>query len=206
VRPGGAKSSLSPLLLIAAALLGCPEKSSNPPGDERLLTKLKAEKEREAKEGPIVPPTNVEPAPKDDQVNPLAEFAAKGTQKRELTLPAKTMLQVGKASLRLNALEASHTVGQGISVTTDDWFVMVAFNATGPEGTQLDLTTAHLERDGKEFPHARDAQAAGKKPGRATLSKDTVLTAYFEVPLDALGPGLTLVMPDGASTAKLELQ
>jgi hypothetical protein len=66
-------------LVITAALLGCPEKSSQPPGDERLLAKLKAEKEREAKEGPVAPPTPVEPAPKDDQVNPLAEFAAKGT-------------------------------------------------------------------------------------------------------------------------------
>ena len=193
-------------LTVAAALLGCPDKSSQPPGDDRLLAKLKAEKEREAKEGPIVPPTRVEPLPQDEQVSPLAEFAAKGTQRRELSLPSKTLLQVGKASLRLNALEATHTVGQGISVTTDDWFVMVAFNATGPDGTEVDLATAHLEKDGKEFPHARDAQAAGRKPGKATLAKDTVVTGYFEVPIDALGPGLTFVIPDGQGTAKLELQ
>lgn len=203
-----AKSGLSPLFTAAALLLtACPDKAAQPPGDDRLLAKLKAEKDREAKEGPTVPPTNVEPPPKDEQVNPLAEFAAKGTQKRELALPAKTTLQVGKVSLRVNALEATHTVGQGISVTTDDWFVMVSVNAIGPDGESVDLTTAYLERDGKQFPHARDAQAAGHKPGRGAASKDgTALTAYFEVPKELLGPGLTFVVPDGTGTAKLELQ
>jgi len=190
-------------LIACATLFGCPEKSSQPPGDERLLAKLKAEKDREQKEGPTVPPVAVEPLPKDDQVNPLAEFAAKGTQKRTLALPAKTLVQVGKASLRLTALEATHTVGTGISVTTDDWFVMVGFSATAPESTELDLTTAHLEREGKTYPHARDAQAAGKKPGKALVAGDTPLTAWFEVPEGALAAGLTFVTADGA---RLELQ
>lgn len=203
-----AKRCLSPFFAATALLLAaCPDKASQPPGDDRLLAKLKAEKDREAKEGPIVPPTNVEPPPKDEQVNPLAEFAAKGTQKRELALPSKTMLQVGKTTLRLNALEATHTVGSGISVTTDDWFLAVTVNAAGPDGESIDLSTAHLEKDGKEFPHARDAQAAAHKPPRASVTKDgSLVTAYFEVPKDELGKGLTLVVPDGASTAKLELQ
>ena len=201
-----AKRCLSPLLCLLA-LTACPDKAAQPPGDERLLAKLKAEKDREAKEGPTVPPTSVEPLPKDEQVNPLAEFAAKGTQKRELALPSRTTLQLGKVSLRLNGLEATHTVGQGISVTTDDFFVMLTFTAVGPDGEAVDLTTAHLEKDGKEFPHARDAQAASRKPARGGASKDgTALSAFYEVPPDALGKGLTLVVPDGASTAKLELQ
>ncbi|MBL8952554.1 MAG: hypothetical protein JNK82_17375 [Myxococcaceae bacterium] len=201
-----AKGRLPPLFATALLLFGCPEKTPQPPGDERLLAKLRAEKDREAREGPTVAPTAVEPLPKDEQVNPLAEFAAKGTQKKQLTLPAKTLLQVGKASLRLNALEATHTVGQGISVTTDDWFVMVGFSATAAEATELDLTSAHLERDGKTYPHARDAQAAGKRPGKGAVAAgtgDTPLTVWFEVPADALKEGLTFVMPDGA---KLELQ
>ncbi len=203
----GRKSSLSPFfagpLLCAVVLLGCPDKSDRPPGDERLLAKLKAEKDREAKDGPTVPPTAVEPLPRDEQVNPLAEFAAKGTQKRQLALPASALLQAGKATLRLTALEAMHSVGQGITVTTDDWFVMVTFSATSGEPTEIDLTTAHLERDGKQFPHARDAQAAGKRPAKATVHGDTALTAWFEVPADALDKGLTFVTADGA---KLELQ
>ena len=193
---------------MALALAACPKDDAQPPGDERLLSKLKAEKEREAKEGPIVPPRNVEAPPTDEKVNPLAEFAAKGTRRRELQLPSKTMLELGKVSLRLNALEATHTVGDAIAITTDDWFVKVTFNATGPEGADVDLSTAQLEREGKQFGFARDAQAASHKPAHAAIAKDgtAVVFAYFEVPMDSLGKGLTLVAPDGAKTVKLELQ
>ena len=193
-------------LLFSLAFTACPDKAA-PTADDRLLAKLKAEKDREAKEGALPPPTHVEAPPRDEPVNPLAEFAAKGTQKRELALPSKTLLELGKATLRLNALEASHTVGTGISVTTDDWFVMVGFTATGPDGTDVDLNGSHLEKDGKEFVHARDAQAASHKPARATITKDSAaVTGFYEVPADALGKGLTLVVPNGAGTARLELQ
>ena len=103
--------------------------------------------------------------------------------------------------------DAMHTVGEGVAITTDDWFVKVTFNITGPEGTEIDLTAAHLERDGKQFAFARDAQAASKKPAHLALAKngDTVW-AFFEVPNDALGKGLSLVVPDGEKTARLELQ
>ena len=81
------------------------------------------------------------------------------------------------------------------------------FLLAGWEGSDVDLSAAHLEQNGKEFPHARDAQAASHKPARAQVTKDgTVVTAFFEVPMDALGKGLTLVVPDGAKTAQLELQ
>lgn len=213
-RPHVAKRCLSPfftvpvpLLIAALALTACPDKASQPPGDDRLLAKLKAEKDREAKEGPIVPPTKVEPPPQDEKVNPLAEFAAKGTQRRELALPSKTLVQSGKASLRLTALEATHTVGGAISITTDDWFLVATFTATGPEGSEVDLTSAYVEKGEKQFGHARDAQAASRKAARVAITKDgSTVTAYYEVPKDALGPGLVLVVPDGANSAKLELQ
>ena len=193
---------------LIAALAGCPDKGDGKPqGDERLLAKLKAEKEREAREGAFVPPARVEPMPRDEQVNPLAEFAAKGTQKRALALPAKTALDLGKASLRLEGLEATHTVGSGIAITTDDWFVKVAFSAAGPAGTEVDLTVAHLESEGRAFPFARDAQAASHLPARVSAGPQGVtVTAHFEVPAESLGKSLTLVVPDGTGAAKLELQ
>lgn len=195
------------VLLGSLALLGCPDKSSQPPGDERLLAKLKAEKAREEKEGPTVAPTAVEPVPQDQAVNPLAEFAAKGTQKRELKVPAQNNLQLGKNTLRLSALEATHTVGTGVSVTTDDWFVVATFDVVGPEGGEVDLSAAHLERDGKAYPLARDAQAAAHQKPRSTLTKDGArVELYFEVPAaDGLGKGLSLVVPDGEHASRLEL-
>jgi hypothetical protein len=198
----------SGLVILALALSACPDgKPSQSPGDDRLIAKLKAEKEREQRDGPMVAPTApVEPV-KDGPVNPLAEFAAKGTQKRELTLPTKTLLTVGKASLRLNGLEASHTVGEKISVTTDDWFVKVSFLATAADATPLDLSTAHLELDGKSFAHARDAQAASHLKAQVTATPDGVAgVVYFEAPRDALTKGLTLVVPDAPQEARLELQ
>src|SRR5687767_8231562 len=101
-----------PSLLLSAVLSGCPDRAAQPPGDDRLLAKLKAEKEREQREGPTPSPAPVAPPPADEQVNPLAEFAAKGTARRALELPANTLLAVGRVSLRLNALEVSHTVGE----------------------------------------------------------------------------------------------
>ena len=77
----------------------------------------------------------------------------------------------------------------------------------GPIGTDVDLSAAWLERDGKQFAFARDAQAASHlKAHVALVNGDGALTAYFEVPVAGLGPGLTLVVPDGSATAKLELQ
>lgn len=194
-------------LIIAASLslAGCPDKGAQPAGDDRLIAKLKAEKEREQKDGPTVPPTAVAEPPRDEKVNPLAEFAAKGTQKKELPVPGKTLLQVGKVSLRLNAIEATHSVGDKISVTTDDWFVKLSFNATGTEA--VDLTSAHLAQGDKVFGFARDAQAASRKPATVTATSDgAVVWAYFEVPADALDKGLALVVPDGSGEARLELQ
>ncbi len=193
-------------LFCTVMLPGCPDKSEQPPGDERLLAKLKAEKDREAKDGPLVAPRTVEPVT-DAKVNPLAEFAAKGTQKRELSLPSKTLLSLGKASLRLNALAAMHTVGESPAITTDDWFLRVSFSATANEPTDVDLTGAHLELGDKSFAFARDAQAAFRHPGRvnATPNGDP-LVVFFECTTDALKSGLTLVVPADANEARLELQ
>jgi hypothetical protein len=198
---------LAPVIGVLA-LTGCPDsKPAQGPGDERLLAKLKAEKEREQRDGPMIAPTAPVEKPKDEPVNPLAEFAAKGTQKKDLALPSKTLLSVGKASLRLNGLEASHTVGEKISVTTDDWFVKVSFEATAAEPTNLDLSTAHLELDGKTFAHARDAQAASHQKAQVSATpQGTPVVVYFEAPPDALAKGLTLVMPDTPQEARLELQ
>jgi hypothetical protein len=196
--------------LVAAALLltACPDKKpEQATGDDRLLARLKAEKEREQRDGPMVAPTAPAELPKDEPVNPLAEFAAKGTQKKELALPGKTLLQVGKTSLRLNALEASHTVGEKISVTTDEWFVRVSFEATAAEPTAIDLTTAHLELDGKTFGYARDAQAASRLKAAATaVPGGAPVIVYFETPPEALAKGLTLVVPGEKEEARLELQ
>jgi hypothetical protein len=193
--------------ICAASLLACPDETAKPPGDDRLLAKLKAEKEREQREGPMAPPTAPVEKPKDEPVNPLAEFAAKGTKKRELTLPTKTLLNVGKTSLRLNGLTASHTVGESPSVTTDDLFLMLSFNATSAEPTTVDLSAAHLELGTRTFPYARDAQAASRTKALVNVTKDgAALTVYFETPSDALAQGLTLVVPDGSGDVRLELQ
>jgi hypothetical protein len=193
---------------LTLIITACPNaKPSSGSGDERLMAKLKAEKERELRDGPMVPPTAPVEPPKDEPVNPLAEFAAKGTKARELTLPAKTLLTVGKASLRLNGLEALHTVGEKISVTTDDWFVKVSFEATASEPTVLDLSAAHLELAGKPFAHARDAQAASHQKAQVTATQGGApVVVYFEAPVDALSKGLTLVVPDAPNEARLELQ
>jgi len=195
------------VVICALPLLGCPSEQPKPPGDDRLLAKLKAEKEREQREGPMVAPTAPAEKPKDEPVNPLAEFAAKGTKKRELTLPTKTVLNVGKASLRLNGLTASHTVGESPSVTTDDLFLMVSFNATSAEPTTVDLSAAHLELGTRTFSHARDAQAASRVKAIANVTPGgSQIIVYFETPADALAQGLTLVVPDGSADVRLELQ
>ena len=146
--------------------------------------------------GPIVPPTAVEPPPRDEQINPLAEFAAKGTQSRELKVAANTEISLEHHGARLVKLEAMHTVGSGISVTTEDWFLKCTFDQYGPPGAYVDLSTAHLEKDGKQFPFARDAQAASKlKPLVTVKEEDThnTVVGFFEVPKDALGPGLMAI-------------
>jgi hypothetical protein len=193
--------------VLLAALSGCPSEQPKPPGDDRLLAKLKAEKEREQREGPMVAPTAPVEKPKDEPVNPLAEFAAKGTKKRELRLPTKTLLNLSNASLRLNGLTASHTVGESPSVTTDDLFLMLSFNATSAAPTTVDLSSAHLELGTRSFSHARDAQAASRVKAVANVtSGGSAVVVYFETPPDALTQGLTLVVPDGAGEQRLELQ
>jgi hypothetical protein len=207
--PLRAKSTLSPfsVAVVACLVCACPDKTHEP-ADERLIAKLKAEKAREAKEGAMVPPTAVAPPP-EEKVNPLAEFAAKGTQVRELKVPEKNVFGLHHQVLRLAKLQAMHTVGEGISVTTEDWFLKCTFQEEGPKGTYVDFGATHLERDGQQFAFARDAQAASKQQALIPLGEGPVtVTAFFEVPDEALRPGLTLVVPDGEGKdpAKLELQ
>jgi hypothetical protein len=183
----------------ALMMLGC---QKGPASDERLISKLQAEKDRLAGGGTAAQPAL--PAP-EGQPDPLAARAAMPDQPKALKLPQQLTFQVGKAVYRLASVETSHSASNGkTTLTTNDCFVKVTLLAQVVGGGPVDLGAAKLVAGGKEFQIAKDAQRlAGSRDLAPVLREDDLTQAvlFFEAPLSAIGPGLRLLVTgaDGIS-------
>jgi hypothetical protein len=195
---------------LLGVLSGCPDKK-DAPGDERLLQRLQAEKERVANGGSVVgPPAAKKPASAEaePEVSPLAKLVEKRdpSATRILPMSGSKPASFRGGTVRVVSLEATHSVGEQIAVTTEDWFVKVTLSAIGKDGLAIDLADARLEKGGQQFPLARDAQAASRSPAKVALSvKEAKVPLFFEVPEASLGSGLTLVLPGDGADVRLEL-
>lgn len=208
------RTSLSPMLLVAALVWGC-SKEEAPPQEDRTLAKLRAEADRVGKGGaPSGPPVR-NTAPADPNAN-LADLATTDTEGagRKLRLPEPNDTKhVDTVAVKLTGLESSHSVKGGkLSLTTEDLFLRVQLIAqnVGAAPATVAMEGARLvDGSGKEYKVARDAQiAAGTRDLRHTWAPEerTEVVLFFEVPPSAIDPGLTLVLPAASGDVRLALR
>ncbi len=209
-----ARTSLFPLLLVAA-LFGACTKEEPAPQEDRTLAKLRAESDRVSKGGaPSGPP--VRPAAPEEPAPSLADLATRDTDVSEhkLRLPDSNDTQhVNTVAVKLTELESSHSVKGGkLSLTTEELFLRVQLVAqnVGAAPSEMGLEGARVvDAQGKEYGLARDAQiAAGTRELRHTWApqerSDVVL--FFEIPPPALESNLTLVLPASSGEVRLALR
>lgn len=189
-------------LASVVALCACPNKPEAQ--DDRLLQKLKEEQARLDKGAASPRPPVDALAEAVDPNEKLAQLATGGgAAEGKRKLPAgNATVHAGTVALKLAALTTSHSAsGTGrLSLTTPDLFLKVSLAAqnVGTAAARLDFSTARLKQNGRDFPLARDAQrAAGTRELQQDfpVSERRDLVLLFEVPADALNPGLTLVLP-----------
>lgn len=189
-------------LLLALALFGCPRAPEQPSENDRLLARLKAEKEREEKEGPTARPgvpdlTNPNFNTGED---PLAQTAAAPPAAvKPLKLPEKIDHQSGALSVRLNGAETSQSIaGNKVKLSTNEQFLRVDLKLKAGQAVELDLTGATVKAGDESFPIAKDVQhVVGTRnlarPLAAGEALETVL--MFELPEAALAKGPVLQLP-----------
>lgn len=187
------------LALLCTA--GCTKGGQGPSEEDRLIAKLQAEKERQARaqEQGVLPPAQnpLMPSPEPD---PLAKTAAEDpAPEKQLKLPDKIDFVAGDLAFRLQGLETSLTVSGGkVKLSTNELFLRVDLKVKALGAAELDLTGATLKAGEEVFPIARDVQAVlGTRnlvrPVEAQESFETVL--MFELPEAALAKGPTLRLP-----------
>lgn len=195
---------------LGLLLLGCPKEEAGP--DDRLLQKLKAEQARLAAQPHDARGAPGQPAPLPPEDDPLAGAATAPEAPRTLPLPGQLDVEVDKVRYRLTGLEASGQVGAGkLKLTTTDAFLRVSLRARADGAAEADLGAASLKHQDRTFPLARDVQRlAGTKELRFAVpgGDGADLDLFFEVPKDALGKGLLLVLPvpGGPATVEVPLQ
>jgi len=195
------------LLLLAAVLVGCPDKREAVDDSDPLIRKMKAEQERLAKGGAPGGPPAARPAPAD---TPLAEVVQRPPDVAVPLPVAATPVTVGPVTLTPRRLEVAQTVeGPKVKLSTADRFLRVVVIASTTKEETFDLSQATVTWGESTAPLARDVQRVGQgSPLAATLAPAVPqdLVMYFEVPPVALAPGLTLVLPSSGGTLKLALQ
>ncbi|OJT27385.1 hypothetical protein BO221_05270 [Archangium sp. Cb G35] len=201
------------VLLCAAALLGGCKKEEQPAATEdRTLERLRQEVDRVNQGGaPTAAPDETDPNAR------LAGLAAGQDQEKARTyaLPSKEKVKVDTLALQPTGLESLHSLrGTGkVALTTDELFLRVTLDAenVGPQSVDVSFSTARVvDAGGKEYPLARDAQTLA---GTRTLDRTwenaqrDSMDLIFEVPPDAIGPGLSLLIPTrSGENARIPLQ
>ncbi len=192
-------------MAMSLAMLGCPPAPKPSEGDEeRLIRKL----EEAARQVP--------PPPREAPNEALAELATGGRrQVRRKLPPDNPTVHLGTVALRLAGLTTTHQVTGGkISLTTEDLFLRVDLLAqnVGERPVSLDFSSVQLRWPGTPAVGvARDAQlAAGTRPLQRSFAPNDrqELVFFFEIPDEALQPGLRLVFPPavGAGEVRIPLQ
>ena len=178
-------------------LCACPPRSAEPLVDERdpLIQKLKAERERLEKAR--------------QSTNPLADAIEHEAPPEQLKPLSGASLNAQGASFTVRSLEATQAVrAPKMALHTAERFLKVTLSVISATALRLDLSTTKLSTATREFPLARDAQRLSEHASELSLdansARDVVL--YFELPADALGPGLKLILPVGQSTLELPLR
>ena len=202
------------VLLCAALLGGCTEKTPEPPPtDEHTLAKLRQEVDRVNKGGA---PAAAPDAPADPNAR-LAGLAAGSEQDAARTLPVVSpqAVRVDTLSIQPQGLEAMHSLrGSGkVGLTTTDLFVRVTLKVqnVGDKPVAVTLSSARLvDAQGQNYPIARDAQTVG---GTRVLDhtwareQGESLVLFFELPASAVAPGLALLIPTlSGQDARIPLQ
>ncbi|HEX5748729.1 MAG TPA: hypothetical protein VFZ09_20985 [Archangium sp.] len=200
------------VLLCAAALFGGCKKEEPAAKDDRTLEKLRQEVDRVNQGGA--------PSGAPDETDPnarLAGLAAGQDQEkpRTYTLPSKQKVKVDTLELQPTGLESLHSLrGTGkVALTTDELFLRVKLDAenVGESAVHVPFSTVRVvDAGGKEYPLARDAQtvAGTRKLDRTweNEQRDSV-DLIFEVPPDAIAPGLSLLIPTSSGEdARIPLQ
>jgi hypothetical protein len=187
--------------LAALLFLGCP-KPAEPPQEDRLLAKLRAEKDREAREGalPGAPVPDLNNPSFNTGEDPLAKTAAEPpAETKPLKLPEKIEFTSGKLLVRLNGAETSQTAaGNRVKLSTNEQFLRVDLKLKAVEAAEVDLGAATLKAGDETFAIARDAQrvVGTKNLTRAINAGEAFETVLmFELPEAALAKGVTLQLP-----------
>jgi hypothetical protein len=190
---------------LAALLLGaaCTKGADAPNPEDRLLAKLKAEQEREKKEGPTASPVGPHPnldAPDVNVDDGLAKVAAEPpTEVKSRKLPEKIDFKAGQLGVKLNGVETSQSISNGkVRLSTNEQFLRVDLKLTADAAATIDLSGAVAKAGDETFPIAKDVQhIVGTKnltrPVAAGESFETVM--MFELPEAALAKGVTLKLP-----------
>lgn len=185
------------LLAVLALLSGCKQEGA---GDERLLQKLSAEKERLAQGGQAA--AGPRPTESTDPNAHLAALATEGSPSGRRRLPAQNpTAYVGEVAVKLAQLSTSHRVGSGrVSLASAELFLEVRLLAqnVGADRATVDFSPSRVRACGKEVGLAADAQRlSGTLPLRRDFAPDdrVELRFWFEVPPDCVGRGLRLLLP-----------
>lgn len=192
------------LVLIGLLFTGCPKDEPEQPRfdpDDRLLQKLKSERERLEAEKK----KRAEPEP-----DPLAQVVTNGTKPDYLGVPEGVAAPLGPVELSLIDVQRSQTVsGAKLSLSTADRFLRVTLKAKTSEKITLDLSGARLENGDASVGVARDVQRLGKG-SPLSLVLDTAGTErvvlFFEAPDEMIGKGLKIVLTTPDSRVELPLQ
>ncbi len=177
------------------ALAGC--KKDESVGDDRLIAKLKAEKDRLGPQGAPLAPAQ------QPQGNPLVEQLAADDRPRVLQSPQNSTVQVGNATLRIQSLETSKSVkGDRVGLTSSETFLKVALSVVSSKEEPLGFRGASLSNGTDTWPLASDVQRVAGTRGETLAigaeKKDLVL--YFELPPEQVKAGLKLVWPGPTGT------
>jgi hypothetical protein len=191
-------------LTVTLALLGagCPKGGEGPNENDRLLAKLQAEKDRQAKEGvdPGPPRPDLSNPAFNTGEDPLAKTAAEPENPvKTLKLPEKIDFQAGKLTVRLNGAETTQSISGGkVKLSTNEQFLRVDLKVKALEAAEFDFSAASVQAGEEVFPIARDVQ---RVVGTRNLARplglgegvETVL--MFELPEAALAKGAVLKLP-----------
>jgi hypothetical protein len=195
------RSATLTIVALAFSAWGCPKEEAPP--DDRALRILKAERDREAREGPPAQPPQA-PPPAEDPNAHLAEIVSGDKAEQKLPVPANTQtVHVGTLAVKLVELSTAHTAGSGrIRLSTEQLFLRVHLvtQNVGPQPASFDFSYAQVEGGQHPYPIARDVtRAAGTRELKHTYAVDERqdVDLYFEVPPEALAAGTALLLPAG---------
>ncbi len=188
--------------VVAALIFSACPKPAEPPQEDRLLAKLKAEQERERREGahPGVPMPDFHNPNFNTGEDPLAKVAAEPpVAVNELKLPEKIDFQAGTLNVRLNGASTSQSLaGTKVRLSTNEQFLRIDLKLRAAETMDFDFSAAAVKAGDEVFPLARDAQriVGTRNLARSINGGESVETVLmFELPDAALAKGVTLQLP-----------